>query len=163
MYMKRVSLFLMFFLLCSCSRIGTESNEQDYEETKNYVVSCSLESNEQYMFFSQDDEIQSMQEVFYMSYEDAGVTYDMDPETVKENINDKLSNKYSQIAGVTVIVDEIVDYNIKIIVMIDFRVADMNQLIEQGLINEGNVQNQYISLEQTMEAYSSNGFACSYQ
>lgn len=162
--MKRISLVFLVFLLCGCSRVGTtDTVEEDKQEVEKSIVSCTSENNEEYTFFSNDDEITSMQEIFYMSFEEAGIYEEMDGEQVKNDINQKLSEKYSSLEGVSAIVDEVVDYQIKIIFMVDFEVADMDQLIEAGLIEQGEVQSQYVSLKKTREIYVNNGFACEFK
>lgn len=162
--MKRKSIICALLLLSACSRVGQNISEQEINEvSKNTITSCSSDKNEKYTFFASDDEIYSMQEVFYMSYEEAGIYDEMSEDEVKALINTRLSDKYSPISGVSAIVDEVADYQIKIIFMIDFEQADFEQLAQVGLINEGEVQSQYISLKKTREEYSDNGFVCEVQ
>ena len=164
--MKKIGIFLLLFCLMGCVRVGTTTEESDtteVEEAQTNIVNCTNEANQQYTFFAHDDEIYSMQEIFYMSYEEVGVSEDMNMDEMKTNINNKLSERYSDVPGLSVVADEIADGQVKIIVMIDFDVADNDQLVELGLLQEGEVQSQYVSLKKTRESYTSNGFACAVQ
>lgn len=159
--MKRFVLMALICVLGACSRIG--SMDQETKEVKNTTMNCTSQNKEEYSFFAQGDEIKSMQEVFYMSFEEIGVDAQQDTEHIKNDINEKLSAKYASIPGVSAIVDEVVDNQIKVIFMIDFNVADMNQLVESGIIDESEGQNHYVSLEKTKETHEKNGFACEYK
>ena len=58
---------------------------------------------------------------------------------------------------------EILEDKIQYTIMIDFDEADFDQLVENGLLNSGEVESQYISLKKTKEAYQNNGYACENQ
>ena len=73
-----------------------------------------------------------------------------------------LSEKYKDIKGVSAI-GEILEDKIQYTIMIDFDEADFDQLVENGLLNTGEVESQYISLKKTKEAYQNNGYACENQ
>lgn len=162
--MKLRSLLCVLLMCTACSRVGISNEEPEEKiEAKNVIVSCTSQRNEHYTFFAAGDEITSMQEELYMSYEDADIYEEMDTEEIKNIVNQRLSDKYSSISGVSAIVDEVADGQIKIIFMIDFEVADFSQLVDAGLINEGDVQSQYVSLKKTREQYTKNGFACEIQ
>ena len=53
------------------------------------------------------------------------------------------------------------DNRVKVTVNIDYETADMDVLIEKGLLKEGEMENQYISLKETQNDYTDNGYACS--
>ncbi len=162
MNMKKLAVFLIL-VLSACSKVGDTIQRDRNQKVINSTLVCVSAKDEEYSFFAENDAIKSMQEIFYMSYEEAGIYEEKDPAQIKDEINQKLSKKYSSIPGVSAIVDEVVENRIKIIFMIDFEVADMEQLVENGILDEGETQNQFISLKKTEENYTKNGFACEYK
>lgn len=160
--MKKILVFVLALLMCGCVRLGTNEVEEVEEEIKTSIVKCTSEDKQDITFFSRNDEVYSMQVVFYRDFETLGVTDEMDLDTIKERVNNALSEKYADIKGVSAIGD-IEDESIRYTIMIDFDAADTEQLIESGLLTSGEVQSQYISLKKTRESYQNEGFACSVQ
>ena len=42
----------------------------------------------------------------------------------------------------------------------DFKTANIDTLIESGLLDKGEAQSDYVSLKKTQSAYKQEGFAC---
>ena len=145
---------LLILVLSGCTRlsIGNETVETKKEE-KESIVKCDGEDNKTITFFSKGDELYAMQFVFFQELEEFIQSL---------NINSSLSEKYKDIKGVSAI-GEILEDKIQYTIMIDFDEADFDQLVENGLLNSGEVESQYISLKKTKEAYQNNGYACENQ
>lgn len=163
--------FLMLGLclsLAGCMRINeilpTENEEKKSEDpigeedTKSRSATCSNDK-EEISFEAKGDELLKMEQVFYMSFEDLGIKEDMDTSQMEQKINEKLSSSYANISGVDAI-GTIEDNRVKITVTIDYTVADIDELIEEGLLHEGEVETQYISFKETTDDYKNNGYVC---
>ncbi|MDD7281403.1 DUF1307 domain-containing protein [Floccifex sp.] len=165
--MKKVMTLLVSLMLAGCTRIGVKQ-EEPKEETieKQVIVNCQNDKQEEILFYAKDDKVYAMQYTFYQTVQEFTSSLDIEGQLTQDEllnrINDTLSDKYKDIKGVSVI-GEIEEENIKYIMMIDFDEADIDQLIEHGLINAGEVQSQYISLKETRKAYQNIGFACKEQ
>ena len=107
-----------------------------------------------------------MQFVFFQELEEfiqsLNISGTLSNEEISKYINSSLSEKYKDIKGVSAI-GEILEDKIQYTIMIDFDEADFDQLVENGLLNSGEVESQYISLKKTKEAYQNNGYACENQ
>ena len=135
------------------SSSSKEPEIQEEDTTKKTLV-CTSESEETITFDAKGDEITNMAQTFYMTFDSLGITEDMDASQMEQIINDSLSQTYSDIEGVSV--SGTVEDN-----RVDYETADMDVLIEKGLLKEGEMENQYISLKETQNDYTDNGYACS--
>ncbi len=165
--MKKVMTLLLILVLSGCTRlsIGNETVETKKEE-KESIVKCDGEDNKTITFFSKGDELYAMQFVFFQELEEfiqsLNISGTLSNEEISKYINSSLSKKYKDIKGVSAI-GEILEDKIQYTIMIDFDEADFDQLVENGLLNSGEVESQYISLKKTKEAYQNNGYACENQ
>ncbi|MGN1277510.1 MAG: DUF1307 domain-containing protein [Floccifex sp.] len=165
--MRKVMTFLFLFVLCGCTRLGQpqEKIEEEIDETES-VVTCLGDQKKTVTFFSKGDCLYAMQYVFYQSIDDYVDSLDLEgfisQEDIVKRINDALSEKYKDIAGVSA-VGEVQEKDIQYTLMIDFDVADFDQLVEKGLLNSGEIESQYISLKKTKEAYQAQGYVCQVQ
>lgn len=165
--MKKVMTLLLILVLSGCTRlsIGNETVETKKEE-KESIVKCDGEDNKTITFFSKGDELYGMQFVFFQELEEfiqsLNISGTLSNEEISKYINSSLSEKYKDIKGVSAI-GEILEDKIQYTIMIDFDEADFDQLVENGLLNSGEVESQYISLKKTKEAYQNNGYACENQ
>ena len=170
-YMRILKILTMILMFSGCMRIdevidtgnqSSSSKEPEIQEediTKKTLV-CTSESEETITFDAKGDEITNMTQTFYMTFDSLGITEDMDASQMEQIINDSLSQTYSDIEGVSVS-GTVEDNRVKVTVNIDYETADMDVLIEKGLLKEGEMENQYISLKETQNDYTDNGYACS--
>ena len=143
------------FILAGCTRINDSKKEEKIEEV---TMQCT-QKDEEILLFAKEDEIQKFQNRFTVSFQEAGITEDVDKDQVIDKLNDSLEEKYAKIKGVSTKA-ELKEDCIEVIIMIDYIQADINQLIEAGLIQKGEEESQYISLEKTIQAYKDMQYAC---
>ena len=138
---------------------GTGINDSKKEEKIEEVTMQCTQKDEEILLFAKEDEIQKFQNRFTVSFQEAGITEDVDKDQVIDKLNDSLEEKYAKIKGVSTKA-ELKEDCIEVIIMIDYIQADINQLIEAGLIQKGEEESQYISLEKTIQAYKDMQYAC---
>ncbi|MCF0105559.1 MAG: DUF1307 domain-containing protein [Holdemanella sp.] len=153
--MKYLQCLLLMFILAGCTRINDSKKEEKIEEV---TMQCT-QKDEEILLFAKEDEIQKFQNRFTVSFQEAGITEDVDKDQVIDKLNDSLEEKYAKIKGVSTKA-ELKEDCIEVIIMIDYIQADINQLIEAGLIQKGEEESQYISLEKTIQAYKDMQYAC---
>lgn len=166
--MRKFLMLGLCLFLAGCMRINeilpTEDEKGKSEEpiveedTEEKSAVCSNDK-EEISFDAKGDELLKMEQVFYMSFEDLGIKDDMDTSQMEQKINERISSSYADINGVDA-VGSIEDNRVKITVTIDYTVADIDELIEEGLLHEGEVETQYISFKETTDDYKNNGYVC---
>lgn len=167
--MRKLGIVALCLLMCGCARISdvidmedtskSDTQEEKKDTTKKTLV-CTNDNEEEITFEAKGDELQKMTQIFYMSFEDLGISSDMDTSQMEQIINDSLTKKYENLDGVDVS-GTLEESRVKITVTIDYNQADMDRLIEEGLLQKGEKQNQYISFKETKKDYKENGYACS--
>ena len=70
-----------------------------------------------------------------------------------------LDDKYNSIEGVHVST-ELKEQQVEVTLEMDFKTANIDTLIESGLLDKGEAQSDYVSLKKTQSAYKQEGFAC---
>lgn len=156
-------------ILCGCAKVSDLTGQKTKSEEKapvttektNKVVTidCKNDSSQQVTFEAKGDKIQKMVQKFTMSFSDLGITEDMNSDQIQSKINSSLDEKYNSIEGVHVSTS-LEEKQVDITVEMDFKKADINTLIEKGLLDKGEAQSNYVSLKKTQSAYKSNGYAC---
>ena len=169
--MRILTVLTLLFMLSGCMRIdevidtpnNSSSNKepeiQEKDNTKKTMI-CTTENEEEIVFEAKGDQIHSLTHTFYMTFESLGITEDMDVSQMEQIINDSLAKSYADIDGLDVI-GTLEENRVKVVVTIDYDIADIDVLIEKGLLQEGEMENQYISLKMTKKDYTNNGYACS--
>lgn len=94
-----------------------------------------------------------------MSFSDLGITEDMNSEQIQFKINSSLDDKYNSIEGVHVST-ELNEQQVEVTLEMDFKAANIDTMIESGLLDKGEAQSDYVSLKKTQSAYKQEGFAC---
>ena len=74
-------------------------------------------------------------------------------------INSSLDDKYNSIEGVHVST-ELNEQQVEVTLEMDFKTANIDTMIESGLLDKGEAQSDYVSLKKTQSAYKQEGFAC---
>ena len=156
-------------LLSGCAKVSDFTHQSPKTEEKapvtekktntKKVISCKNDSQQGVTFEAKWDKIQKMTQVFSMSFSDLGITDDMNSEQIQSKINSSLDEKYNSIEGVHVST-ALKDNNVEVTVEIDFNKANMDTLIDKGLLDKGEVQSTYVSLKKSQKDYKSNGYAC---
>lgn len=166
--MKRLIAGFCVFLLCGCVRVNQIEDATSKQETpqvqkenkdKKQVVTCHESASSNIKFTASGDEITSLEKRFDVSLEDLGVTESLDPNKIQDTINERLVSLYENTDGVEAS-SSIEGSVAHVLIEIDFSKADMSKLIEEGLLNEGQRESQYVSLDQSIELYESNGYVC---
>ena len=149
-------------LLCGCTKVSdlTHQKSKSIEKApvtvkkanKIKVIDCKNDSSQQVTFEAKGDKIQKMTQKFAMSFSDLGITEDMNSEQIQSKINSSLDDKYNSIEGVHVSTEVTLEMN--------FKTANIDTLIESGLLDKGEAQSDYVSLKKTQSAYKQEGFAC---
>ena len=67
--------------------------------------------------------------------------------------------KYNSIEGVHVST-ELNEQQVEVTLEMDFKAANIDTMIESGLLDKGEAQSDYVSLKKTQSAYKQEGFAC---
>lgn len=86
----------------------------------------------------------------------------MNKDTIQEKVNDALNEKYKYVDGLTV-VGNLMDDKVEITMTIDFTQADLDELVDNGLLDQAEKENDKVSLKKTIQAYTDNGYACQEQ
>ena len=123
------------------------------------VIDCKNDSSQQVTFEAKGDKIQKMTQKFAMNFSDLGITEDMNSEQIQSKINSSLDDKYNSIEGVHVST-ELKEQQVEVTLEMDFKTANIDTLIESGLLDKGEAQSDYVSLKKTQSAYKQEGFAC---
>ncbi len=154
-------------MMSGCARIGeminndtTKKPDMTNETTKgSKPVSCSNDQGDSVLLESDDDTLTKMTHVFTMSLEEIGVAEGTSTEEIQEKVNTTLLEQYVPIQGVDAS-SEISEDKVVITISIDFTQANMDDLVANGLIDEGEKDNQYVSLSKTQKDYSKSGYVC---
>ena len=152
-------------LLCGCTKVSdlthqksksTEKAPVTVKKTnKVKVIDCKNDSSQQVTFEAKGDKIQKMTQKFAMSFSDLGITEDMNSEQIQSSLDDK----YNSIEGVHVST-ELKEQQVEVTLEMNFKTANIDTLIESGLLDKGEAQSDYVSLKKTQSAYKQEGFAC---
>ena len=70
-----------------------------------------------------------------------------------------MDDKYNSIEGVHVST-ELNEQQVEVTLEMDFKTANIDTMIESGLLDKGEAQSDYVSLKKTQNAYKQEGFAC---
>ena len=154
-------------LLCGCTKVSdlTHQKSKSTEKApvkktnKVKVIDCKNDSSQQVTFEAKGDKIQKMTQKFAMSFSDLGITEDMNSEQIQSKINSSLDDKYNSIEGVHVST-ELKEQQVEVTLEMNFKTANIDTLIESGLLDKGEAQSDYVSLKKTQSAYKQEGFAC---
>ena len=83
----------------------------------------------------------------------------MNSEQIQFKINSSLDDKYNSIEGVHAST-ELNEQQVEVTLEMDFKAANIDTMIESGLLDKGEAQSDYVSLKKTQSAYKQEGFAC---
>ena len=156
-------------LLCGCTKVSVLTHQKSKstekapvtvkKTNKVKVIDCKNDSSQQVTFEAKGDKIQKMTQKFAMSFSDLGITEDMNSEQIQSKINSSLDDKYNSIEGVHVST-ELKEQQVEVTLEMNFKTANIDTLIESGLLDKGEAQSDYVSLKKTQSAYKQEGFAC---
>lgn len=135
----------MFFLvgLCGCSRVNETSSSMngsgqpavEEEDTNQHTLDCTNDSDSMSLQ-SQGDHVEYQTQTFYMTFEELGIGEGMSSEDMMNAINSSLARSYDALQGVDA-VGSLEDNRVKVTVTIDYKKADIQALINAGLLHEG--------------------------
>lgn len=168
--MRKLFILGLCLVLSGCMRIDevVDTNRKPTENKEPEIIvhddiekllTCTNEDDEKLMFEAKGDELNKLTHTFYMSFKQVGIKKDMDKEAMEKSINESLSNTYGKINGVEVS-GKLKKDKVEITMIIDYELASIDDLIEAGLVHEGEKGTEYISFEETVIDYQNNGYAC---
>lgn len=97
-----------------------------------------------------------------MTFEELGIGEGMSSEDMMNAINSSLARSYDALQGVDA-VGSLEDNRVKVTVTIDYKKADIQALINAGLLHEGEVDTKYVSLGKTQSQLEQEGYSCTIQ
>ncbi len=164
--MKKLVVLALALMMSGCANISNlfnndTSQEPDISDSSDSVastVTCTDENDESIVFDAVDDEVTKQTEVIYFTYEEAGISEEMEAEQIEAQVQ-ALNSIYDDLDGVVASCD-IEDTRIRMTVTIDYEAAHIDALIDAGLITQGENENEYVSLENSIETREANGYAC---
>ncbi|MCI9041637.1 DUF1307 domain-containing protein [Dubosiella newyorkensis] len=164
--MKKGFLILCALCLCGCTRINKAPSaekveKKQEEELTQHTLEC-IKDSDSMSFVAVGDMLQQQTQVFYMTYEDLGINEGLNHDDLLKAINEKLAQSYGALQGVDV-VSSLEDNRVKVTVSIDYNQANIQALIDAGLLHEGEVETKYVSLGKTQKQLEDDGFACTVQ
>ena len=168
--MKKLGLIALLLLVSGCSKVDEIINNdttadpvvEETKDTTGKTLVCKNEEGGSVTFKAKGDQIQSMKQTSFITYEQLGIDPNsVNKDVIQERINQAITEKYQGITGIGV-VGQMVEDKIEIIVEIDYTIADKQALIDAGLLDEGEKDNEYISLNKTQEVYKQT-YACEFE
>jgi uncharacterized lipoprotein YehR (DUF1307 family) len=159
--MKWILVLCSIFLLAGCQRVndsGTASAAQPENAGNRRSLVCTSDSD-MYMFEATGDQIDGSTWTYAMSVDALGLEDGSDVKKVVEKVNESLQDQYGSLAGVTA-AGEVEDDAIRVTIRIDYSEADTDALVDAGLLESGDIQTQYVSLDKTQKEMNANGYAC---
>lgn len=161
--MKRLLFVLLGLCLIGCTRISDVVDQEKPEEKVAQHVVCTNEGGNIIEFKAENDDVTEITETFFQSYEELGVTEQMDPAQINEKISSGLAQKYEEIGGVTFdVVSE--EGRAKIVMTIDCTKANIEKLVEFGILENGEEGAGAISLESLKSGLEQDGaYGCEIQ
>ena len=132
--------------------------ETETEESKESIVNCANDGM-MVRLEAQDDKVNKFTQTFYMSLEELKIDKNKKEEEIQELVQNAVQKLYQEFLGVNVTANY-EDNRVKIVVEVDYEVANLDALVDAGLLNKGEVESQYVSLEMTKKDLESQGFAC---
>ena len=164
--MKFLFVCMLVLSLFGCTRAqdlmsDKEENEavgQVEEKVKNKNFNC-FRDDETVLLKTADDRVNVYEHTFHMDLKNLAIPEGLDEVEVQNLIDDAVNEMYKEFLGVQVQgVHE--KERVKIIVEINFEVADIDALVEEGLLDKGEIESQYVSLKKTKKELESQGYAC---
>lgn len=161
--MKKVCLAALCLLLAGCQRIGQGRQEavlpQSEETDKTaQTMKCTSDAGS-YEFHAAGDQLERSSQTTNVSFEELGVEGSTDTGKLAEAIDRALAEAYGHLEGVES-KGEVVDGHVRMTVSIDYATADDQALIDAGLLEPGEVETQYVSLEKTRGELQDQGYVC---
>lgn len=135
-----------------------ETIKQVEEDKKEWIVDCTKEDLMVHLE-AKDDEVKMFKQTFYMTLSDLGVDANQGNDKIQEQVSNAAKALYDEILGVNVRA-EYLDGRVKITIEINYEVANIDALIEAGLLDKGEIESQYVSFELTKAMLQKDGFAC---
>lgn len=129
------------------------------DDTKDHVYKCTNDAEEEITFVSKGDKITNMTQVLCLSFSDLGITADMDQTQIQSRLNASFDEKYNDLEGVEVS-SELYEEKVEVTIEINFEAADIQSLIDRGLIQKGEVESNYVSLKKSKKDFEASGYAC---
>lgn len=161
--MKRSWMAVLCLVLTGCVRVGggqTGENREvtDSADTVKQVMTCTSEAGS-YEFNAQGDQVTKSVQTESVSFEELGLEQGADAVKIEEAITRVLAESYGSLEGVDAS-GAVKDGRVEMTVSIDYETADHQALIDAGLLEPGELDSQYVSLERTQSELQSQGFAC---
>ena len=164
--MKFLFVCMLILSLSGCTRIQDLMSDKEEievvsqveEKIKNKNFNC-FRDDETVLLKTAEDRVNTYEQTFYMDLKDLAIPEGLKDEEIQDLIDDAVNEMYKEFLGVQVQgVHE--KERVKIIVEINFEVADIDALVEEGLLDKGEIESQYVSLKKTKKELESQGYVC---
>lgn len=165
--MKKLFVMMSLLALCGCTRVNETSisNETTMvdnpvleEDRSEHILECSKE-DEKVIFHAVGDQAKKQEQSFDLSYEELGIDGDLNQEELLNAINSSLSSTYETVEGVDAY-GVLEGDHVRATVTVDFDQADIQSLVNAGLLYEGELDTKYVSLAKTEAQFKAGGYAC---
>ena len=163
--MKKLGMILVAVaLLSGCARLSdfhtdnSRTQKEQKEDQTLAIMTCTSDKNDTLTFEAKGDQIQNMTQVFTMSFADLGIREDLDAQSIQDKINQSLQSLYD-LKGVEA-TGKIVEDHVEITLRVNYEIANDKELVEAGLLQEGERDSEHISLKQTRKSQEASGYTC---
>lgn len=163
--MKKLGMILVSVaLLSGCARLSdfntdnSRTQKEQKEDQTPATMTCTSDKNDTLTFEAKGDQIQNMTQVFTMSFADLGIREDLDAQSIQDKINQSLQSLYD-LKGVEA-TGKIVEDHVEITLHVNYEIANDKELVEAGLLQEGERDSEHISLKQTRKSQEASGYTC---
>ena len=158
------ALCVMLLSLCGCTRVGQgreskqEAPEVMLQDDTIKVLTCTINHNKM-IYNANGDQITTITQTIEVPKEELGLPEGVKMEDATEVITKSVTKKYEHMDGVNVHVK--VDSEKAIVTLtINLPEADLDKLVEAGILDKGEMQNKYVSLKKTEETMKAHGCIC---
>lgn len=157
--MKKVLLLLLSGVVISgCARIGDPINKQQSKEDETTSRHCASNESE-YDYSAKGDEITSWRMVTMISLEDFALPEETERRELESAIRQSVQDLYKEVRGVSASCT-FTETDVVVSLVVNLEAANLDDLIEFGLLQKADVVNQYVSLSRTTEALEQAGYVC---
>ena len=163
--MKKLGMILVSVaLLSGCARLSdfntdnSRTQKEQKEDQTPATMTCTSDKKDTLTFEAKGDQIQNMTQVFTMSFADLGIREDLDAQSIQDKINQSLQSLYD-LKGVEA-TGKIVEDHVEITLHVNYEIANDKELVEAGLLQEGERDSEHISLKQTRKSQEASGYTC---
>lgn len=163
--MKRFFLAALCLFTAGCTQINLSLHDDSEKAAKQaadtqpeQILVCTNEAGTT-RFRATGDEITSTVYEFTRSLEDLQISEDLDKQKIMDAVNASLADQYGDLQGVDVSA-KLEENQVRYTLTINYLIANIDKLIEQGILQSGTIENQHVSLNKTKSEFENSGYSC---